>query len=118
MPVLPLVASTIVVRPGSIRPAASAASIMATPMRSLTDPPGLSISSLPKTSAPPSGASRANCTIGVRPTWSAMLRGIIADLVWQRLLVVVDPPALGHPDALVEPQGARVVGGDVEQGVG
>ena len=51
MPVLPLVASTIVVRPGSIRPSASAASIIATPIRSLTDPPGLNISSLPKTLA-------------------------------------------------------------------
>ena len=49
MPVLPLVASTIVVRPGSIRPSFSAASIMATPIRSLTEPPGLYISSLPKT---------------------------------------------------------------------
>ncbi len=49
MPVLPLVASTIVVRPGSIRPSASAASIIATPIRSLTDPPGLNISSLPNT---------------------------------------------------------------------
>ncbi len=48
IPVLPLVASTIVVRPGSIRPSASAASIMATPMRSLTEPPGLNISSLAK----------------------------------------------------------------------
>ena len=47
MPVLPLVASTIVVLPGSIRPSASAASIIATPMRSLTEPPGLYISSLP-----------------------------------------------------------------------
>ena len=46
MPVLPLVASTIVVRPGSIRPSRSAASIIATPMRSLTEPPGLSASSL------------------------------------------------------------------------
>ena len=41
MPVLPEVASTMVVRPGSIRPSASAASIMATPMRSLTLPAGL-----------------------------------------------------------------------------
>ena len=40
-PVLPLVASTIVVRPGSIRPSRSAASIIATPMRSFTLPPGL-----------------------------------------------------------------------------
>ena len=69
MPVLPLVASTIVVRPGSIRPSRSAASIMATPIRSLTEPPGLNISSLREDLAlPPSGASRVSCTIGVRPT--------------------------------------------------
>ena len=41
MPVLPLVASTIVVLPGVILPSASAASIMATPIRSLTLPAGL-----------------------------------------------------------------------------
>ena len=45
MPVLPEVASTIVVRPGSICPARSAASSIATPIRSLTDPPGLNASS-------------------------------------------------------------------------
>src|SRR3954464_4639165 len=76
MPVLPLVASTIVVRPGSIRPSASAASIIATPMRSLTEPPGLSISSLANSDPGASGASRVSCTIGVRPTQSAMLIGI------------------------------------------
>src|SRR4051812_40725221 len=75
MPVLPLVASTIVVRPGSMMPSASAASIIATPIRSFTDPPGLSISSLANSSAP-SGAIRVSWTIGVRPTWSAMLIGI------------------------------------------
>jgi hypothetical protein len=47
MPVLPDVASTIVVRPGSMRPSRSAASSIATPMRSLTEPPGLNDSSLP-----------------------------------------------------------------------
>ena len=69
MPVLPLVASTIVVRPGSIRPSASAASIIATPMRSLTEPPGLSISSFAN-SCPrvPDGSIRVSCTIGVLPT--------------------------------------------------
>ena len=76
IPVLPLVASTIVVRPGSIRPSASAASIIATPMRSLTDPPGLSISSLANSDPGAPGASRVSCTIGVRPTQSAMLIGI------------------------------------------
>ena len=78
MPVLPLVASTIVVRPGSIRPSASAASIIATPMRSLTEPPGLNISSLANSSARASGSRRVSCTIGVRPTWSAMLIGMSA----------------------------------------
>ena len=52
-----------------MRPSASAASIIATPIRSLTEPPGLNISSLPKISAPASSpASRVNWTIGVRPT--------------------------------------------------
>ena len=37
----PDVASTIVVRPGSIRPSRSAASIIATPILSLTLPAGL-----------------------------------------------------------------------------
>src|SRR5688572_13269402 len=78
MPVLPLVASTIVVRPGSIRPSASAASIIATPMRSLTEPPGLNISSFAKIAAGASGRSRVSCTMGVRPTQSAMLIGIAA----------------------------------------
>ena len=69
MPVFPLVASTIVVRPGSIRPSASAASIIATPMRSLTEPPGLYISSLATTSPCASGPGRrVSLTIGVRPT--------------------------------------------------
>jgi hypothetical protein len=78
MPVLPLVASTIVVRPGSIRPSASAASIIATPMRSLTEPPGLNISSFANSDADASGRRRVSCTIGVRPTQSAMLIGIEA----------------------------------------
>src|SRR3954447_16298269 len=78
MPVLPLVASTIVVRPGSIRPSRSAASTIATPIRSLTDPPGLNISSLPKIAPPPDGVMRVSWTIGVRPTCSAMLIGIRA----------------------------------------
>ncbi len=50
MPVLPLVGSTIVVLPGMMRPWASSASIIATPMRSLTLPIGLKNSSLATTS--------------------------------------------------------------------
>src|SRR6185295_16231167 len=76
MPVLPEVGSTIVLFPGSIRPSASAASIIATPMRSLTLPPGLCDSSFPITSAPQSGATRPSLTIGVLPTRSARLSGI------------------------------------------
>jgi hypothetical protein len=69
MPVFPLVASTIVVRPGSIRPSRSAASTIATPIRSLTEPPGLNISSLAKTEpVASSGSIRRSSTIGVRPT--------------------------------------------------
>jgi len=41
MPVFPLVGSTIVVTPGVMAPATSAASIIESPMRSFTLPPGL-----------------------------------------------------------------------------
>src|SRR6478672_4401112 len=80
MPVLPDVASTIVVRPGSMRPSASAASIMAIPMRSLTLPPGLKASTLANSSTPSAasaGSIRVSWTIGVAPTYSAMLTGIL-----------------------------------------
>ena len=81
IPVLPLVASTIVVRPGSIRPSASAASIIATPIRSFTLPPGLADSTFPYNCTPPprrslSPSIRGNSTSGVSPTSSAMLIGI------------------------------------------
>src|SRR3954468_11330064 len=77
MPVLPDVASTIVVRPGSMRPSASAASIIATPILSFTLPAGLYASSLPISSAPLSGAGRVRRTIGVPPTRSARLDGML-----------------------------------------
>ena len=48
-PVLPDVGSMIV-PPGLSRPARSAASIIGSPMRSLTEPPGLSVSSLARIS--------------------------------------------------------------------
>src|SRR5262249_39588367 len=76
IPVLPDVDSMIVLRPGSIRPSASAASIIATPIRSLTEPPGLKASSLPITSASRPSPSRANRSIGVLPTSSDRLAGI------------------------------------------
>ena len=79
MPVLPDVASTIVVRPGSIRPSRSAASIIATPIRSLTEPPGLKTSSLPNSRTPESaGAMRCSSTSGVLPTSAPMVVGIDA----------------------------------------
>jgi len=74
MPVLPEVGSTITVS-GPIRPACSNASIMATPMRSLTEPSGLKNSNLARISAstPASPASRDRRTSGVAPTVSMML---------------------------------------------
>ena len=75
MPVLPEVGSTSTERPGSIVPAASAASIMETPMRSLTEARGLKNSSFPTISAPQpaSAGRRLKRTSGVEPTVSAML---------------------------------------------
>src|SRR5688572_1750918 len=76
MPVLPEVDSTITFRPGSISPSASAASIMAKPILSLTLPAGLYASSFPISSAPQLGATRVRRTIGVLPTRAAKLSGI------------------------------------------
>ena len=79
IPVLPLVASTIVERPGSISPSRSAASIIETPIRSLTLPPGLSDSSLANSRTPRAACSpamRVSSTIGVPPTCAEMLIGI------------------------------------------
>src|SRR5688572_19055681 len=76
MPVLPEVDSTITFLPGSISPSASAASIMAKPIRSLTLPAGLYASSFPINSAPQLGATRVSRTIGVLPTRAARLSGI------------------------------------------
>ena len=68
MPVFPLVGSTITERPGSSSPSRSAASIMATPIRSLTEPPGLKNSSLATTSPGRSAPRRGSATSGVLPT--------------------------------------------------
>jgi hypothetical protein len=74
MPVLPEVGSTKVVRPGRIRPAASSASIIATPIRSLTLPIGLKNSSLARTLAtmPFSRANLSSLTSGVSPIVSVI----------------------------------------------
>src|SRR5574337_1820122 len=70
MPVLPLVAS-ITVWPGFSSPLASARSITARAMRSLTEPMGLKDSTLTYTFTP-SGASLCSLTRGVRPIVSRM----------------------------------------------
>jgi hypothetical protein len=75
-PVLPEVGSMIV-PPGFSRPARSAASIIGRPIRSFTEPPGLSISSLARSSGcasgePRSAVSREIRTRGVSPTRSTM----------------------------------------------
>src|SRR6185436_17356013 len=65
-PVLPPVNSTTRM-PGRNAPRASAPSIMASAMRSLYEPVGLSDSSLTSTSAPPAGTTRRSRTTGVPP---------------------------------------------------
>ena len=74
MPVLPEVGSTSTVA-GRMRPARSAASIIARPMRSLTEESGLKNSHLPRMSAltPASAASRLSRTSGVAPIVPRML---------------------------------------------
>src|SRR3990172_1577 len=74
-PVLPLVGSTMV-SPGFSSPRASASSIMLRAMRSFTLPAGLSDSSLPSTSADPSGTTRRSRTRGVLPPRSSTLSAI------------------------------------------
>ncbi len=69
MPVLPEVGSTRTLFPGVMRPLFSSASIIATPMRSLTLAMGLKNSSLARRFAftPFSAAIRSRRTIGVSP---------------------------------------------------
>jgi hypothetical protein len=74
MPVLPEVGSTSVVRPGVILPCASRLSIIATPIRSLTEAIGLKNSSLASRFAltPFSLASLSSRTMGVSPIVSVI----------------------------------------------
>ena len=74
IPVLPEVGSTSTV-PGLIRPAVSAAAIIETPIRSLTESNGLKNSHFARISAltPASRARRWMRTSGVAPIVSAML---------------------------------------------
>jgi hypothetical protein len=72
MPVLPLVAST-TTPPGLSSPRRSAPSMIASPIRSLTEPPGLRFSALPYTGVRRPRAIRRSLTSGVQPTTSTML---------------------------------------------
>src|SRR5215475_14382131 len=81
-PVLPEVGSTIV-PPGLSFPSRSAWSIIARPIRSLTEPPGLRYSSLAMIRARPRGESLSSRTIGESPTRSSRVgysRGIAGSL--------------------------------------
>src|SRR6266481_5297111 len=80
MPVFPLVGSTMVA-PALSTPRRSASSSIATAMRSLTLPPGLSDSTLAATTAPPGLGSRFRRTIGVRPTSSSTDFAIFGTLI-------------------------------------
>src|SRR5690348_7746749 len=87
-PVLPEVGSTIV-PPGLSLPSRSACSIIARPIRSLTEPPGLRYSSLARIRAWPAGESLSSRTIGVPPTRSRTVgysRGIAGSLVVRETL--------------------------------
>jgi hypothetical protein len=72
IPVLPLVASTIV-SPGFSSPRRSASSTIEIAMRSFTDESGLNDSILTTTSAAPSGTMRLRRISGVLPIVSVML---------------------------------------------
>src|SRR5215475_10106000 len=81
-PVLPDVGSTIV-PPGLSLPSRSACSIIASPIRSLTEPPGFRYSSLARIRAWPGGERLSSRTIGVPPTRSRTVgysRGIAQSL--------------------------------------
>src|SRR3954470_4626961 len=71
-PVLPEVGSTIV-PPGLSFPSRSAASIIGSPIRSFTEPPGFRYSSFASICAPPLGLSLSRRTTGVRPTSSRIV---------------------------------------------
>jgi hypothetical protein len=77
MPVLPLVAS-INRSPGRISPRSSARRNMLNTGRSLTEPPGLFPSSLPRMVTPRDSSSapgrRRSCTSGVLPIVASMVR--------------------------------------------
>src|SRR5262245_55783647 len=96
IPVLPLVGSTMV-PPALSSPRRSASSSMATAMRSLTLPPGLTDSSLATTSAPPAFGSRLSRTSGVRPISSRTVDATRGRIITSSLSDVVHRPGHSHP---------------------
>ena len=110
---LPLVGSRMMVSV-PIRPAFSAASIIATPMRSLTLWAGLKNSSLATTLAPPSPGKRRRRTRGVFPmscvTSSAIFMLVNpfsrpvgpVDIRWRNLMVQVRVISMWNDSCIVE----------------
>src|SRR3954451_4488142 len=129
-PVLPEVGSTIV-PPGFSRPSRSAASIIASPIRSFTEPPGFRYSSFARIVPGTSAEIRSSRTIGVDPTRSSTLgnsRAIAAEPTSSapdarapcpsRPPVVAPPPRVGSafppPSAMTIPANlSRICDGTV-----
>src|SRR5437867_8726342 len=108
-PVFPDVGSTIV-PPGFSRPARSAASIMGSPMRSLTLPPGFSISNLARMVGFRPRVTLCRRTSGVLPTASRKLS----------ITGIRRPPATTAPALLstMRPHGGAAPGGSAAPGLG
>ena len=92
---LPEVGSTIV-PPGLSSPSRSAASIIASPMRSFTEPPGFRYSSLARIVPGTSGEIRSSRTIGVPPTRSSTL-GYSRAIAARRVLALAPSSSSSRP---------------------
>src|ERR1700687_4044612 len=96
MPVLPLVGSmTTRSVPGNSSPCASAASNMASAMRSLTDPDGLAPSSLAQMRTPGWGLKLGSSTSGVLPMARSM---VVRERTAVRVIVRPLTPSYGGQD--------------------
>src|SRR5205814_8037128 len=105
-PVLPEVASTIR-PPGLRRPSRSAASIIASPIRSFTEPPGLKNSALAYTGVRTPCVTRFSRTSGVQPIVSRMFP---YGLVWGGIRIRLRPGPPAPPAAGAgPPEPGRVV---------
>src|SRR5678815_2438836 len=104
IPVLPLVGSTMV-PPGFSRPSCSAFSIMLSPIRSFTLPPGLKDSSLTSVSAHPSFGMRFRRTIGVLPiSWQMLSHTALSMGFLASDLIVYGPVSYTHLRAHETPE--------------